>query len=145
MLAQLPVRLGSPHVFVKRNGKRYGKLTRGLAGACRRAGIKDLKWHDLRRTCGCRLLQDHGLDIFKVRDWLGHKSVAVTERSYSFLGDETIRDALRVGTFPVTGAADSSFQEGAKSLEGLVPRGGIEPPTRGFSVPGLTGGKSRKP
>ena len=112
MLAQLPVRLGSPFVFVKRDGQRYGKLTRGLAGACQRAGIENLKWHDLRRTCGCRLLQDHGLDIFKVRNWLGQKSVAVTERSYSFLGDETIREALRVGTKVVTGAADSSFQKG---------------------------------
>ena len=113
-LAQSPVYLRSPYVFVKKGGARYGKLTRGLAGACRRAGIKDLKWHDLRRTCGCRLLQDHGLDIFKVRDWLGHKSVAVTERSYSFLGDETIREALRVGTIMGTGAADSSSREGAK-------------------------------
>ena len=145
ILAQRPVYLGSPYVFVKKGGERYGKLTRGLAGACQRAGIKDLKWHDLRRTCGCRLLQDHGLDIFKVRDWLGHKSVAVTERSYSFLGDETIREALRVGTKVVTGAADSSFQEGAKSLKKMVPRGGIEPPTRGFSVPGVNGEKSRKP
>lgn len=114
MLAQLPVRLGSPHVFTKRNGTRYGKLTRGLAGAVKRAGLKDLKWHDLRRTCGCRLLQDHALDIFKVRAWLGHKSVAVTERSYGFLGDETIRDALRVGTIAVTGAADVLSRRGAK-------------------------------
>ena len=114
LLAQLPVRLGSPYVFTKRDGSRYGKLTRGLAGAVRRAGLKDLKWHDLRRTCGCRLLQDHGLDIFKVRGWLGHKSVAVTERSYGFLGNETIREALGVGTKMVTGAADVSSQEGAK-------------------------------
>ena len=95
LLAQSPVRLGSPHVFTKRDGSRYGKLTRGLAGAVKRAGLKDLKWHDLRRTCGCRLLQDHGLNIFQVKNWLGHKSVNVTEKSYSFLAPNDLHDAIK--------------------------------------------------
>ena len=28
--------------------------------ACRRPPIEHVSWHDLRRTCGCRLLQDLG-------------------------------------------------------------------------------------
>ncbi len=66
LLAHQPRHIASTFVFTKSDGSRYGKLTRGLAGAANRAGIKDLRWHDLRRTCGCRLLQDHGLDIFRV-------------------------------------------------------------------------------
>jgi integrase len=90
-------RLDTQHVFIKGDGTRYGKLTRGLAGAARRAGIADLKWHDLRRTCGCRLLQDHGLDIKRVSNWLGHSSVVVTERSYAFLRAEDLHRALSDG------------------------------------------------
>lgn len=79
-------------VFCKRDGSRYGKLTRGLASAAERAGVKDLKWHDFRRTCGCRLIQDHGYKMDEVRDWLGHASVVQTERAYAFL---TIDNLLR--------------------------------------------------
>jgi integrase len=95
ILAHQPRHIASPFVFTKRDGSRYGKLTRGLAGAAKRAGIKDLRWHDLRRTCGCRLLQDHGLDIYRVSRWLGHKSVAVTERSYAFLRTDDLRPAAQ--------------------------------------------------
>lgn len=94
----LPRRVGKPGepdwVFTKSDGSRYGKLTRGLAGAAKRAGITDLKWHDLRRTCGCRLLQEHGLSMEEVRDWLGHASVVQTERAYAFLGIDHLQDKL---------------------------------------------------
>ena len=56
-----------------------------LKVAARRAGINDLIWHDLRRTCGCRLLQDYGASMKEVCDWLGHSSVLVTEQRYAFL------------------------------------------------------------
>lgn len=93
-LAQLPRHIMSPFVYWHGAGQRFGKRTRGLAGAARRAGIKDLKWHDLRRTCGCRLLQDHGFDIYRVKTWLGHKTVAVTERSYAFLNTSDLHCAV---------------------------------------------------
>ncbi len=94
---QFPRHIRSPYVFHKKDGSRYGKLTRGLAGAAKRAGIVDLKWHDLRRTCGCRLLQDHGLSMVEVRDWLRHKSVAQTERAYAFLRVEDLHRAVTRG------------------------------------------------
>lgn len=85
----------SPFVFCNGEGERYLRVTRGLAGAARRAGIEDLRWHDLRRTCGSWLLQD-GVDIFRVSRWLGHKSVAVTERSYAFLDIADLHDAAQM-------------------------------------------------
>lgn len=69
-------------VFCKSDGSRYKRLTRGLAGTADRAGVQDLQWHDLRRTCGCRLLQDIGYRLEDVRDFLGHSSVKTTERAY---------------------------------------------------------------
>lgn len=47
--------------------------------------LKDIVWHDFRRTCGCRLLQEHGAAMIEVSKWLRHSSVAVTEKHYAFL------------------------------------------------------------
>ncbi len=82
-------------VFRKANGERYGERRKAFLAAIEEAGLKDLIWHDLRRTCGCRLLQDHGMEMKKVADWLGHKSLTVTERSYAFLSVENLHTAIR--------------------------------------------------
>lgn len=106
ILAQQPRHLTSPYVFCKPDGSRYLRLTRGLDGAASRAGIADLRWHDLRRTCGCRLLQDYGMDLYRVSKWLGHKSVAMTERAYAFLRVEDLHAVIRPGTKVGTGNED---------------------------------------
>lgn len=59
--------------------------------------IEDLIWHDLRRTCGCRLLQDHRLSMEEVSKWLGHSSVKVTEASYAFLNVRHLHQAVERG------------------------------------------------
>lgn len=87
--------LRSPFVIVNRaTQRRYADLGKGLAGAAKRAGIKPLTWHDLRRTCGCRLLQDRGLSMEQVSRWLGHSSVLTTERVYAFLTTEHLHEAI---------------------------------------------------
>lgn len=55
--------------------------------------IPDLVWHDLRRTCGCRLLQDRGFAMERVSAWLGHSSVKVTEAAYAFLDVRHLHEA----------------------------------------------------
>jgi len=47
----------------------------------RRAGISNASIHTLRKTCGSLLIQN-GVDIYRVSKWLGHSSVAVTEKHY---------------------------------------------------------------
>lgn len=105
VLQGLPRHIRTPWVFHKQEtGERYQKLTRGLAGACRRAGIEGLRWHDLRRTCGCRLLQDHAMPIEAVSRWLGHATIAQTQRAYAFL--EVAQ--LHAGIKTVIGHADEN-------------------------------------
>lgn len=53
-----------------------------------------LRWHDLRRTCGCRLLQDHRMPIEQVSLWLGHASVVQTQRAYAFLKAEQLHESV---------------------------------------------------
>ncbi len=94
--------LRSPYLFSAANGERLSErsnyMLKTLKAAAKRAGIKPLIWHDLRRTCGCRLLQDYWFDIYKVRDWLGHSSVAVTEKTYAFLRIDDLHDAASKST-----------------------------------------------
>ena len=79
---------------------------KGLRAAARRANlVNPLQWHDLRRTFGCRRLQDDGLKMEQVQLLLGHGSVTVTEKAYAFLRVDDVERAL---TKAGTGAADSN-------------------------------------
>lgn len=93
----IPPHIRSPYLFAHddRAGTRYVHMDKGLKAAARRAGIADLRWHDLRRTFGCRCLQQRGMSMVDVRDLLGHHSVTVTEKSYAFLTVQQLHDKMR--------------------------------------------------
>ena len=88
-------RQDSPRKARRLEPRRYLHMDRGLKAAAKRAGVDDVRWHDLRRTCGCRLLQDHDMSMETVSKWLGHSSIAVTERSYAFLGIDHLHRAVK--------------------------------------------------
>ena len=89
------------NVFCTADGQSYSEesptIWEALKKAARKAGIEDLTFHDLRRTCGCRLLQDYGASMEVVSRWLGHSSIAVTERCYAFLRIEDLHRAVEKG------------------------------------------------
>jgi integrase len=66
------------HVFGNEIGGKIDSVKSAWRGTCRRAGIADLTFHDLRRTAGSRFLQ-YGVPLHDVRDQLGHASVAQTD------------------------------------------------------------------
>lgn len=73
-------RLDSPYVFHEPNtGKRYGTIKTAFNAACRRAGIKDFRFHDLRHTFGSHLVMA-GVDLTTAKELLGHKTLAMTLR-----------------------------------------------------------------
>jgi integrase len=84
-----------PFVLWHSNGERYTSLSPQFRRAVMRAKVKHTGWHDMRRTCGCRLLQDHGMSMERVSKWLGHSSVDVTEKSYAFLEIRHLHDAIK--------------------------------------------------
>ena len=57
----------------------------------RRLGIKNARFHDLRRTFGLNLIKQ-GMSIYKVSKLLGHKSVRTTEQHYAPLLTVEIED-----------------------------------------------------
>jgi integrase len=77
-LQGVPQRLHVPYVFHdEETGKRYGDIKKGFSGACRRAGIKDFHFHDLRHTFASHLVMA-GQDLTTVKELLGHKTLAMT-------------------------------------------------------------------
>jgi len=59
--------------------------------AVARAGLPDepytgVRFHDLRHTCGSQWLED-GHSMFDVSRWLGHSSIAFTDRVYAHVAD----------------------------------------------------------
>lgn len=60
-------------------GKPYVDIKNAFKGACKRAGIEGLRFHDLRHTFASRLIKK-GVDLIIVRDLLGHASVVTTQR-----------------------------------------------------------------
>ncbi len=54
-----------------------------------KAGVKDFHFHDLRHTCATRLVQN-GEELYKVKEWLGHKTIAMTVR-YAHHSPDSLR------------------------------------------------------
>jgi len=92
-------RVGAVPLFQTAAGVRYTAdsptLYEALRKACRRAGVAPASLHDLRRTCGCRLLQEHGMALEKVSRWLGHADVRITQQRYAFLRSADLHRAIR--------------------------------------------------
>lgn len=73
-------RLDIPYVFYDNaTGKPYQDIKRSFNTACRKAGIKDFHFHDLRHTFASHLIMA-GVDITTVKELLGHKTLTMTLR-----------------------------------------------------------------
>lgn len=103
ILGTLPRDLNCQFVLINPDtGTRYLQMNKGLKAAARRAEITDLRWHDLRRTAGCRWLQRDGRTMEEVSGLLGHSSVQVTESRYAFLDLEAVAESVAARTKPGT-------------------------------------------
>lgn len=73
---------------------RYQDIKRSFATACRKAGIRDFHFHDLRHTFASQLVMA-GVDITTVSRLLGHASLTMTLR-YSHLAPDHLKSAVDV-------------------------------------------------
>ena len=88
--------LHSPWVFCDQEGRCFPPKRASVAfgRACKRAGIKNLRFHDLRHDFASCLVQE-GIDINTVKELLGHKDLRMTTRC-RHLSPEKLRKAIRV-------------------------------------------------
>jgi integrase len=84
---------GNEYVFTNpQTSARYTTVKTAWLTACRGAGITGLRFHDLRHTFGTRAA-DAGVPLNAIRDVMGHKTTAMTER-YAHATNEGKRKAV---------------------------------------------------
>ena len=93
-LQLLPHRIDTPYVFPGKNGGRLTDIKKPFLNARKRAGLDDVRFHDLRHTFASHLVMA-GVDLTTVKEHLGHKSTKMTER-YSHLSPKHKANAVRV-------------------------------------------------
>lgn len=67
-------------------------FTKGFDGARRRAGLQNFRIHDMRHTFASWLVMK-GVNLYEVKDLLGHSTIELTQR-YAHLAPENLRRAV---------------------------------------------------
>lgn len=87
-----PMRPRSSYLFCKPDGSRILCTKKGFAAACRRAGITDFRFHDLRHTFASWWVQNGG-DLYKLSRILGHQTLQMSAR-YGHLRTDDLHEEI---------------------------------------------------
>ncbi len=101
-LAQMAPAGGNGYVFVNANGKQVTSVSNTFSRVVDSLGLNDgvenhlnmVVFHTLRHTFASWLVQK-GIDLYKVKELMGHSTIAMTER-YSHLGSSDLKNAVNV-------------------------------------------------
>jgi integrase len=106
--------------------------------------VRNVRWHDLRHTCGSSLLRGDWGDPWtlpEVKDMLNHSTIMMTER-YAHLGPTALKEAAKkvrsIGSRLVDGGGPTpSAKCGIRNDSGEVGPAGLEPATYGLKEPSV--------
>jgi len=94
LLDGLVRRVDSSYVFFNRKGKPFKQVTHSFDSACRKAGIMDFHFHDLRHSAASFMAMG-GVSLLAIGMILGHKTASMTKR-YSHLSPGHLQSAVAV-------------------------------------------------
>jgi site-specific recombinase XerD len=84
--------MDTPYLFPNpRTGKPFGTIYHSWNTARTRAGLRDVRLHDIRHSSASFLI-NAGVSLYVVQQILGHTQVATTQR-YAHLSQQTLLDA----------------------------------------------------
>jgi integrase/recombinase XerD len=117
----------SPFAFTNPATDRpYRNIRSSFHAACRRAGIGDFRFHDLRHTFASWAVQN-GMDLYRLSRILGHSTLQMTTR-YAHLATDQLHEAVRsMATVMATGSSDliqglETGQGDGADYPGILPR-----------------------
>ena len=91
-------RLDSDYIFGK-NGKPFSRwwISKSFKKVCKKAGIENFRFHDLRHDFCSRLVQ-RGVDLYTVAALAGHRNLKTTQR-YAHLSPEKLKSGIEALNF----------------------------------------------
>ncbi|MDD5308332.1 MAG: tyrosine-type recombinase/integrase [Deltaproteobacteria bacterium] len=111
-------RLDNDLVFVSPDGKRISTSTadRALARICKRAVLREVRWHMLRHTCASHLAM-WGKPLKLIQEVLGHSTITMTLR-YAHLSPDMKAEAMEILDRPWPGHGNAmATQESTSGVE----------------------------
>ena len=79
-------------IFPGKHGKPLTNVDSAWKSLLKAADIKDFRWHDMRHDFASQLVMK-GVDIYRVKELLGHSSIQQTER-YAHLAQRHLEDTV---------------------------------------------------
>ena len=82
------IRQGRPnqdaYVFASSAGtiKMADKFLTNIKAACKRAGVPQMTWHELRHYYASVLLTVYPNDLWRVKNYMGHETIDITQKTY---------------------------------------------------------------
>lgn len=86
--------LKSSYAFCDAQGRRFNSVKRSFATACRKAGITNFRFHDLRHTFASHLIM-RGAGLKTVQELLGHSDIKMTMR-YAHLSPGHLQESVNL-------------------------------------------------
>ena len=128
-------------VFHKATGEALGNIRNAFESACKRAGILDFCFHDLRHSFASALAM-RGVPLQAIAELLGHRTLAMTQR-YAHLSPQVLMGAVEQASRYFDGYEPSGVER-LPAVKGDQDSGTVENGTSVIPLPEVAGVGARE-